>query len=175
LAIPTIDFRNIRPHRGSQATGFEELTRQLVLAEALPQGALIEHRGPGADGGVEVLVRFPDGPSWGWQSKFWLDGFGESQVQQAKQSFESALDHYGPDNKGRLTTNARMAQRNVVDRLRQRVGAARGRRVAVGAVRTGYGLASDVCSNGSTPETKADLPKTLSHRVRNGSGTVLIV
>ena len=46
---PTIDFQQLRSHRGDQATGFEELTRQLVLAEALPDVREIEHRGPGAD------------------------------------------------------------------------------------------------------------------------------
>jgi hypothetical protein len=103
LPHPAIDFRTIRAHRGSQATGFEELTRQLLLAERPSRATSIEHRGPGADGGVEVLVKLSDGTSWGWQSKYWLDGFGESQVQQAKESFQSALAHYGPDAKGRLT------------------------------------------------------------------------
>ncbi|MBX4956012.1 hypothetical protein HJB76_11000 [Rhizobium lentis] len=57
LSNPDINFRNIRKHRSSQNDGFEELTRQLVLAEP-PEGATeIEHRGPGADGGVEIIVR----------------------------------------------------------------------------------------------------------------------
>jgi len=99
---PTIDFQQLRPHRGDQATGFEELTRQLVLAEALPDVREIEHRGPGADGGVEVLVRFNDGSSWGWQSK-WFDSLGVSQVNQLKESFQSAIKNFGPDDKGRLT------------------------------------------------------------------------
>jgi hypothetical protein len=99
---PTIVFQELRPHRGDQATGFEELTRQLVLAEALPNVREIEHRGPGADGGVEVLVRFNDGSSWGWQSK-WFDSLGESQVNQLKESFQSAIKNFGPDDKGRLT------------------------------------------------------------------------
>jgi hypothetical protein len=103
MSLPNIDFRRIRPHRGSLHNGFEELTRQLVLAEGLSDVADIEHRGPGADGGVEVLVKFMDGTSWGWQSKYFPDGFGASQLQQLKDSFASAIDHYGADNKGRLT------------------------------------------------------------------------
>ena len=89
-----IDFRTIRVHRGSQHAGFEELTRQLVLAEALPTKQSVEHRGPGADGGVEVLVRFTDKTAWGWQSKYWPDGFRTSQLQQIKDSFEAALKSY---------------------------------------------------------------------------------
>lgn len=99
---PTIDFKQLRPHRGNQATGFEELTRQLVLAEALPNVREIEHRGPGADGGVEVLVKFEGGFSWGWQSK-WFDALGISQIGQLKESFKSAAKSFGPDRKGRLT------------------------------------------------------------------------
>ena len=88
-------------HRGDQATGFEELTRQLVSAEALSNVEDIEHRGPGADGGVEVLVRFKDATSWGWQSK-WFDGLGTSQIDQLKDSFKSALKNFGASDKGRL-------------------------------------------------------------------------
>ncbi|MDL2405200.1 hypothetical protein PY650_05940 [Rhizobium calliandrae] len=91
---PDINFRNIRNHRNSQNDGFEELTRQLVLAEP-PEGASeIEHRGPGADGGVELLARFPDARVWGWQSKYFPDGFGSSEVGQLKKSFKSALSNY---------------------------------------------------------------------------------
>jgi hypothetical protein len=103
MSLPTIDFRRIRPHRGSQNTGFEELTRQLVLAEPLFNVTDVEHRGPGADGGVEILVKFADDTSWGWQSKYFVDGFGASQLQQLKKSFGSAIDHYGRDDQGHLT------------------------------------------------------------------------
>lgn len=91
---PDINFRNIRKHRSSQNDGFEELTRQLVLAEP-PEGATeIEHRGPGADGGVEIIARFADGCVWGWQSKYFTDGFGSSEVNQLKSSFSAALTNF---------------------------------------------------------------------------------
>jgi hypothetical protein len=94
MTSPPIDFRRIRPHRGSQNTGFEELTRQLVLA-APPNGYTgIEHRGAGADGGVEILVNFADGTCWGWQSKYFIDQFGATQISQLKESFESALKNF---------------------------------------------------------------------------------
>nr|WP_201010217.1 hypothetical protein [Rhizobium rhizogenes]QCL09656.1 hypothetical protein pC5.8a_164 [Rhizobium rhizogenes] len=89
-----INFRNIRKHRSSQNDGFEELTRQLVLAEP-PDGAIeIENRGPGADGGVEILARFADGRVWGWQSKYFTDGFDTSEVKQLKKSFSAALENF---------------------------------------------------------------------------------
>lgn len=91
---PAISFSQIRSHRSSQNTAFEELTRQLVLA-SLPAGMIqIEHRGPGADGGVEVLVHMADGATWGWQSKYFIDGFDISQVGQLKKSFLSAVNSY---------------------------------------------------------------------------------
>ncbi|MET4422959.1 hypothetical protein AB7645_37325 [Bradyrhizobium sp. 956_D2_N1_5] len=94
LTIPDINFRNIRKHRSSQNDGFEELTRQLVLAEPPQNYASIENRGPGADGGVELLVRFPDGRLWGWQSKYFPDSFGASEVAQLKKSFSAALANF---------------------------------------------------------------------------------
>src|SRR5262245_27756075 len=97
-----IDFSQIRPHHGDQATGFEELTRQLVLAEPLSNVQDIEHRGPGADGGVEVPARIKDGTSRCWQSK-WFDALGTSQISQLKESFKSAIKSFGADDKGRLT------------------------------------------------------------------------
>ncbi|TAY14055.1 hypothetical protein [Rhizobium leguminosarum] len=94
MSNPDINFRNIRKHRSSQNDGFEELTRQLVLAEPPDGTAEIEHRGPGADGGVEIIVRFSDGRVWGWQSKYFTDGFGSSEVGQLRKSFTAALTNY---------------------------------------------------------------------------------
>ncbi|MGP4686751.1 hypothetical protein ACSV5K_10350 [Agrobacterium pusense] len=94
LKLPDINFRNIRKHRSSQNDGFEELTRQIVLAEP-PEGfSSIENRGPGADGGVEIAVKFPDGRVWGWQSKYFPDTFAASEVSQLKKSFKSALENF---------------------------------------------------------------------------------
>ncbi|MEY9125783.1 hypothetical protein [Bradyrhizobium yuanmingense] len=94
MRTPDINFRNIRKHRSSQNDGFEELTRQLVLAEPPANYAAIESRGPGADGGVELLVRFQDGRLWGWQSKYFPDSFGASEVAQLKKSFKAALENF---------------------------------------------------------------------------------
>jgi hypothetical protein len=94
LKLPDINFRNIRKHRSSQNDGFEELTRQIVLAEPPAGFSSIENRGPGADGGVEIAVKFPDGRVWGWQSKYFPDTFAASEVSQLKKSFKSALDNF---------------------------------------------------------------------------------
>lgn len=65
-----------------------------MLAEPPENYASIENRGPGADGGVELLVRFPDGRLWGWQSKYFPDFFGASEVAQLKKSFSAALANF---------------------------------------------------------------------------------
>lgn len=94
MTTPDINFRNIRKHRSSQNDGFEELTRQLVLADPPENYAAIESRGPGADGGVEILVKFTDGRVWGWQSKYFPDSFAASEVAQLKKSFSAALANF---------------------------------------------------------------------------------
>lgn len=91
---PHLDFKNLRKHRNSQNDGFEELTRQLVLAQPPDLCTKVENRGPGADGGVEILARFADGSVWGWQSKFFLDDFGASEIGQIKKSFSAALTNF---------------------------------------------------------------------------------
>lgn len=65
-----------------------------MLAEPPKNYASIENRGPGADGGVEILVKFPDGRIWGWQSKYFPDSFGASEVAQLKKSFIAALNNF---------------------------------------------------------------------------------
>ena len=65
-----------------------------MLAEPPENYASIENRGPGADGGVEILVRFPDERIWGWQSKYFPESFGPSEVAQLKKSFSAALTNF---------------------------------------------------------------------------------
>ncbi len=89
-----INFRSIRPHSRGQESAFEELTRQLILADPPPNTGIIENRGYGADGGVEILTFFSDGTCWGWQSKYFIDGIGDNQISQLKKSFETALRTY---------------------------------------------------------------------------------
>lgn len=65
-----------------------------MLAEPPENCASIENRGPGADGGVEILIKFPNGNIWGWQSKYFPDAFGASEVAQLKKSFSAALANF---------------------------------------------------------------------------------
>jgi hypothetical protein len=97
MVLPAIDLAQVRPHRGDQRLGFEELIRQLVPAEYPNGTSKIENRGLGKDGGVEVLVRLGDGTCIGWQAKF-VPQFGPTQAKNLKASFQSALQHYGEDN-----------------------------------------------------------------------------
>ncbi|MER8640668.1 hypothetical protein [Mesorhizobium sp. M1365] len=66
----------------------------MVLADPPENYEAIESRGPGADGGVEILVKFPDGRVWGWQSKYFPDSFAASEVAQLKKSFSAALANF---------------------------------------------------------------------------------
>lgn len=91
--MPSINFHNIRSHRSGKDDAFEELTRQIILANPPKGHSRIENRGPGADGGVEILVLFPDGSCQGWQSKYFLERFGGSETGQLRESFRSALEN----------------------------------------------------------------------------------
>lgn len=91
---PTIDFRTLRPHHHDRKLAFEELMRQLLVADPPARCLRFEHKGPGADGGVETLAHFADGSSWGYQSKFFLDQFGASEINQISSSFRAALAAY---------------------------------------------------------------------------------
>ncbi len=89
-----IDFRSIRSHRRGQEGGFEELIRQLIIANPPDKYTKIENRGSGPDGGVEVLVWLENGDCIGWQAKYFIDEFSSSQIQQIKDSFYTALERY---------------------------------------------------------------------------------
>ena len=91
MISPTINFQNLRIHAGSVNIGFEELTRQIVISEEYSDVSKIEHRGPGADGGVEILVRFENGAEWGWQSKWFIGAFSSNETSQLKKSLKSAV------------------------------------------------------------------------------------
>lgn len=82
-----IDFRAIRPIRGSANNGFEELCCQLAGAEPVADGRYVRNGTP--DGGVECYWLRADG-EWGWQAKY-FDKLGDSQWQQMDDSVEAAL------------------------------------------------------------------------------------
>lgn len=93
VALPTIDFGQIRAHDGSQDRAFEELGFQLLrdLTDVPADAVIVRHGTP--DGGVEFLVELPEGGKWGWQAKylFRLDGGALSQLDA---SVERALSSH---------------------------------------------------------------------------------
>ena len=90
---PSIDFRAIRPHGGSQDRAFEELCFQLVpVTETLrSETGLTRHGTP--DGGVEFQVKLSNGSTWAWQAKY-LFSLGTSEFGQLDRSVRDALDSY---------------------------------------------------------------------------------
>lgn len=90
MPVPDIDFTKIRPHRGSQDRGFEELCTQLASLEPRSSGAEFYRKGTGADAGIECFVRDASGQETGWQAKYFFK-FQGSQVQQLDESIQQAL------------------------------------------------------------------------------------
>lgn len=94
MPSPTIDFRAIRSHHGSQHSGFEELVCQLAALET-PSGLPFHRKGAGADAGLECYRVEADGSQTGWQAKYFFE-FGSSEGSQLKESFDNAVLHH-PD------------------------------------------------------------------------------
>ena len=91
--LPDIDFRNIRPWKGSKNSGFEELCCQLYSLESPEAGSeFFRKEGAGGDAGVECLWTIPNGQIHGLQSKFFPDELGPSQWGQIDHSVRTALD-----------------------------------------------------------------------------------
>ncbi|WP_312313299.1 ATP-binding protein [Sphingobium yanoikuyae] len=92
MPSPAIDFRAIRPHHGSQHSGFEELVCQLAALDTSPRLAF-HRKGAGADAGLECYRTEADGSETGWQAKYFFE-FGSSEGSQLKESFENAVHHH---------------------------------------------------------------------------------
>ncbi len=93
MPLLDIDFTKIRPHRGSQDRGFEELCTQLASLE--PRGPTVDfyRKGTGADAGIECFIRDASGSETGWQAKYFFK-FQSSQVQQLDESIQQALSKH---------------------------------------------------------------------------------
>lgn len=85
----SIDFRKIRPIRGSANNGFEELCCQIASSD-LPSAGPRPIRNGTPDGGVEIYWIQADGSEHGWQAKYFFD-LDHSQWQQLDGSVETAL------------------------------------------------------------------------------------
>ncbi len=92
MPSPTIDFRTIRPHYGSQHGGFEEAVCQLAALETGP-GLPFYRKGAGADAGLECYRLEANGSETGWQAKYFFE-FGSSQAAQLTKSLNQAISRH---------------------------------------------------------------------------------
>lgn len=90
MALPDIDFRNVRPHEGSRDAGFEELCAQLASLDPHPPKSEFVRKGRGGDAGVECLIRLKNGDERGWQAKY-LFSWDASLASQLDESINTAL------------------------------------------------------------------------------------
>ena len=87
----SLDFKNIRGHRGTQNGGFEELCCQLAALEDPAIGSRFIRKGPGADQGLECYRTYEDGHEVGWQAKYFINGFDDGQINDLDDSLQRAL------------------------------------------------------------------------------------
>jgi hypothetical protein len=93
--MTNIDFKDLRLHKGSQHEAFEELCCQLASFEEVPEGSLFRRKsGAGGDAGVECYWRLPNGNEKAWQTKCFLDQFGDGQWEQIDESVKTALEKH---------------------------------------------------------------------------------
>ena len=86
--MTTIDWRAIRPYKGSRSRGFQQLCVELAMGEK-SQNA--NFRIPGdPDGGVDCYEILEDGAERGWQAKY-FESLGDSQFSQMDESVRTAL------------------------------------------------------------------------------------
>jgi hypothetical protein len=90
--MKSIEFRSIRPIRGSANNGFEELCCQLAASEDVPAGSRFIRNGT-PDGGVEGYLTCPDNSEHGWQAKYFFE-IGNSQWQQLDDSVQTVLEKH---------------------------------------------------------------------------------
>ena len=87
----SLDFKHIREHRGTQNGGFEELCCQLAALEDPAKGSQFIRKGQGPDQGLECYRTYSDGHEVGWQAKYFVNGFGDGQVNDLDDSLQRAL------------------------------------------------------------------------------------
>jgi hypothetical protein len=86
-----ISWLKIRDWNGSQWDAFEELCCQLAHSEPMPPGSRFIRKGT-PDSGIECYWVLPKADEWGWQAKFYTDGFSASRWKQCDDSVKKALD-----------------------------------------------------------------------------------
>jgi len=89
--VLSLDFKHIREHRGTQNGGFEELCCQLAALEDPALGSRFIRKGPGADQGLECYRTYVGGHEFGWQAKYFINGFDDGQIRDLEDSLQRAL------------------------------------------------------------------------------------
>lgn len=90
-----LDFIQIRPYKGSQHSGFEQLICQLAhLSRPKNAECFIRKEGSGGDAGVECFWKLKDGSEHAWQAKYFTDNLQNAQWIQISKSVKTALDKH---------------------------------------------------------------------------------
>lgn len=89
-----INWNIIRSIEGDQKAGFEELVCQIARKEKKENYTRFVQLGI-KDGGLECYWELDDGNIIGWQAKYFLSSFSNSQWSQIKESVKRASETYG--------------------------------------------------------------------------------
>ena len=88
-----VSWPQIRSIRSSQRAGFEELCCQLAHCELVADAGSFTRKGA-PDAGVECFWLLASGDEWGWQAKFFVNGFGDVQWRECDKSVKTALQKH---------------------------------------------------------------------------------
>lgn len=91
--MPSLDWSNLRPLRGTQQSAFEELCCQLAAKEPRPAGSTYRRIGA-PDAGIECVWEDSANRAHGWQAKYFLQPPTAAQWKQIDESVKAALKHY---------------------------------------------------------------------------------
>ena len=89
-----VNFNNILPIDGDQRAGFEEFISQLARKEKNPKFIEFTRLG-NPDRGLECYWQLNDDSIVGWQAKYFMTAFGNSQWNQIEKSIKDAINNYG--------------------------------------------------------------------------------
>lgn len=83
----TIEWENLRIHKGTQHKAFEELCYLIAKNEFESEGKFTPVDDSGGGDGVEFYLTLPNGDVWGWQSKY----FGRLDEGGRKEQIKTSL------------------------------------------------------------------------------------
>src|SRR6266480_2363016 len=114
-----IKLAHIRPHGGSERSGFEEMTYQLFSTEYATKGIAVRRQGEGGDAGLEGYIEDESGRVLvGHQAKFFLGRLESQQWVHLDGSIRTALNDNKED--GHLCEYVIAMPRNLTSKQRQK-------------------------------------------------------